>query len=73
MRGHIIPFNLDTGAEVTAITEQTYNCLGQPKVLLESCMDLPAIPSVSWVNWKRGETVLLLVLSTLSRDSKTIC
>ena len=32
VRGHIIPFKLDTGAEVTAITEQKYHRLGQPKL-----------------------------------------
>ena len=32
MRGHVIPFKLDTGAEVTVITEQTYHCLGKPKL-----------------------------------------
>ena len=53
VRGHIIPFKLDTGAEVTAITEQTYNRLGQPNLKSPS-MDLPANPSVSWVSWKRG-------------------
>lgn len=32
VKGHTIPFKLDTGAEVTAITEQTYHSLGQPKL-----------------------------------------
>ena len=32
VKGHIIPFKLDTGAEVTAITEDCHKPIGQPKL-----------------------------------------
>ena len=39
-------FKLDTGAEVTAITQDTYRHQGKPK--LNCCMTLPGTPCRGW-------------------------
>ena len=41
VQGHTISFKLDTGGEVTAITEKTYQSLGKPQLSKPSHVDQP--------------------------------